>query len=51
MSEDLQHILSQLTLPDNDAIHKATAQLKQAFKDPNIIPALCAVITSSTNPQ
>ncbi|KAK2855493.1 hypothetical protein Q7C36_007362 [Tachysurus vachellii] len=51
MSEDLHHILSQLTLPDNDAIQKATAQLKQAFKDPNIIPALCAVMTSSTNPQ
>ncbi|XP_072536395.1 importin-4 isoform X2 [Salminus brasiliensis] len=51
MSEELEHILSQLTEPDNAAIQKATAQLKQAFKDPNIIPALCAVMTGSLNPQ
>lgn len=30
---------------------QATAELKQAFKDPAIIPALCAVMTGSTNPQ
>lgn len=30
---------------------QATAQLKQAFKDPAVIPALCAVMTGSTNPQ
>uniref|UniRef100_A0A8C4E1M2 Importin 4 n=1 Tax=Dicentrarchus labrax TaxID=13489 RepID=A0A8C4E1M2_DICLA len=29
----------------------ATAQLKQAFKDPAIIPALCAVMSGSQNPQ
>ncbi|KAG7335643.1 hypothetical protein KOW79_000336 [Hemibagrus wyckioides] len=51
MSEELEQILSQLTLPDNAAIQKATSQLKQAFKDPAIIPALCAVMTSSTNSQ
>uniref|UniRef100_A0A3B1JNG4 Importin 4 n=1 Tax=Astyanax mexicanus TaxID=7994 RepID=A0A3B1JNG4_ASTMX len=51
MSEELENILSQLTEPDNAVIQKATAQLKQAFKDPNIIPALCAVMTGSQNPQ
>ncbi|XP_017325180.1 importin-4 [Ictalurus punctatus] len=51
MSEELEHILSQLTLPDNAAIQKATAQLKQAFKDPDVIPALCEVMTGSTDPQ
>ncbi|KAF7667322.1 hypothetical protein LDENG_00067550 [Lucifuga dentata] len=51
MSEDLEHILSQLTQPDNALIQQATAHLKQAFKDPAIIPALCAVMTSSQNPQ
>ncbi|KAI4900020.1 hypothetical protein NFI96_023285 [Prochilodus magdalenae] len=51
MSEKLEDILSQLTQPDNAAIQKATAQLKQAFKDPAIIPALCAVMTGSLNPQ
>uniref|UniRef100_A0A4W4G6A4 Importin N-terminal domain-containing protein n=1 Tax=Electrophorus electricus TaxID=8005 RepID=A0A4W4G6A4_ELEEL len=51
MSEELEHILTQLTQPDNAAIQKATAQLKQAFKDPAIIPALCTVMTQSANPQ
>ncbi|KAM9488712.1 importin-4 [Clarias gariepinus] len=51
MSEELERILSQLTLPDNAAIQQATAELKQAFKDPAIIPALCTVMTGSTNPQ
>ncbi|XP_071384447.1 importin-4 isoform X3 [Centroberyx affinis] len=51
MSEELEQILSQLTQPDNAVIQQATAQLKQAFKDPAIIPALCAVMTGSQNPQ
>nr|XP_033494037.1 importin-4 isoform X1 [Epinephelus lanceolatus] len=36
-----------LSYPQGDA----TAQLKQAFKDPAIIPALCAVMSGSQNPQ
>lgn len=32
-------------------LYQATAELKQAFKDPAIIPALCAVMTGSQNPQ
>lgn len=51
MSGELEQILSQLTQPDNAIILQATAQLKQAFKDPAIIPALCAVMTGSQNPQ
>ncbi|XP_051969767.1 importin-4-like [Xyrauchen texanus] len=51
MSEELERILAQLTQPDNAVIQQATAQLKQAFKDPAIIPALCAVMTGSQNPQ
>ncbi|KAL2085480.1 hypothetical protein ACEWY4_018800 [Coilia grayii] len=51
MTEQLEHILSQLTQPDNAIIQQATAQLKQAFKDPAIIPALCAVMTGSQDPQ
>ncbi|XP_069044135.1 importin-4 isoform X2 [Lepisosteus oculatus] len=51
MTEELEHILSQLTEPDNAVIRQATAQLKQAFKDPAVIPALCAVMTGSQNPQ
>ncbi|XP_027129829.1 importin-4 isoform X1 [Larimichthys crocea] len=51
MTEQLEQILSQLTQPDNAIIQQATAQLKQAFKDPAIIPALCAVMSGSQNPQ
>lgn len=51
MTEELEQILSQLTQPDNAAVQQATAQLKQAFKNPAIIPALCAVISGSQNPQ
>lgn len=51
MTQELEQILSQLTQPDNAVIQQATAQLKQAFKDPAIIPALCAVMSGSQNPQ
>ncbi|XP_057178521.1 importin-4 isoform X2 [Triplophysa rosa] len=51
MSEELERILAQLTQPDNAVIQQATAQLKQAFKDPAIIPALCAVMTGAQDPQ
>lgn len=51
MTAELEQILSQLTQPDNAAIQQATAQLKQAFKDPAIIPALCTVMSGSQNPQ
>uniref|UniRef100_A0A672L5E4 Importin-4-like n=1 Tax=Sinocyclocheilus grahami TaxID=75366 RepID=A0A672L5E4_SINGR len=51
MSEELERILARLTEPDNAVIQQATAELKQTFKDPAIIPALCAVMTGSQNPQ
>ncbi|XP_008276178.1 importin-4 [Stegastes partitus] len=51
MTEELEQTLLQLTEPDNAVIQQATAKLKQAFKDPAIIPALCAVIGGSQNPQ
>uniref|UniRef100_A0A673GLM6 Importin-4-like n=1 Tax=Sinocyclocheilus rhinocerous TaxID=307959 RepID=A0A673GLM6_9TELE len=51
MSEELERILARLIEPDNAVIQQATAELKQAFKDPAIIPALCAVMTGSQNPQ
>ncbi|MED6238474.1 hypothetical protein ATANTOWER_022324 [Ataeniobius toweri] len=51
MTEELEGILSQLTQPDNAVIQQATAQLKQAFKDPAMIPALCAVMSGSQNPE
>ncbi|KAF6722930.1 Importin-4 [Oryzias melastigma] len=50
MSEELERLLLQLTQPDNAAIQQATAQLKQACKDPAVVPALCAVLSGSQNP-
>ncbi|XP_069007588.1 importin-4-like [Embiotoca jacksoni] len=51
MTEELEQILLKLTQPDNAVIQQATVQLKQAFKDPAIIPALCAVMSGSRNHQ
>uniref|UniRef100_A0A3Q2P7D8 Importin 4 n=1 Tax=Fundulus heteroclitus TaxID=8078 RepID=A0A3Q2P7D8_FUNHE len=51
MTEELEQILLRLTQPDNAVIQQATAQLQQAFKDPAIIPALCAVMSGSQNPE
>ncbi|XP_017285372.1 importin-4 isoform X2 [Kryptolebias marmoratus] len=51
MTEELEQILQQLTEPDNAVIQQATARLKQCFKDPAVIPALCAVMSGSQNPQ
>lgn len=47
-----QLILTPRQFNDMSFVHfQATAQLKQAFKDPAIIPALCAVMSGSQNPQ
>ncbi|XP_061877220.1 importin-4 [Entelurus aequoreus] len=51
MTEELEQILLQMTQPDNAVIQQATIKLKHAFKDPAIIPALCAVMSGSQNPQ
>ncbi|XP_068604017.1 importin-4 [Brachionichthys hirsutus] len=51
MTEELEQILSQLSQPDNAVIQQATTRLKQLFQDPAIIPALCAVMSGSPNPQ
>lgn len=51
MIQNLEHILSQLSQPDNAVIQQATVQLRQAFKDPRIIPALCAIVSSNPDPQ
>ncbi|XP_037135293.1 importin-4 [Syngnathus acus] len=51
MTEELEQILLRMTQPDNAVIQQATIQLKQVFKDPAIIPALCAVMRGSQNPQ
>ena len=48
---DLEQILSNLLVPDNDVIKKATEELKNAFKREDAIPQLCTVMSTSTVPQ
>uniref|UniRef100_A0A8C5PG40 Importin N-terminal domain-containing protein n=1 Tax=Leptobrachium leishanense TaxID=445787 RepID=A0A8C5PG40_9ANUR len=47
----LEQILSSLLQPDNAVIQQATVQLKEAVKDPMIIPALCDVLRGSPDMQ
>ncbi|XP_046390558.1 importin-4-like [Ischnura elegans] len=47
----LEEILAKLLVADNTVIQQGTGELSEAFKDPEVIPALCNVIVSSENPQ
>ncbi|KAM9329952.1 importin-4 [Gastrophryne carolinensis] len=51
MSNILESILSNLLQPDNAVIQQATSQLKEAVKDPLIIPALCDVLRGAQDSQ
>ncbi|XP_051883850.1 importin-4 [Pristis pectinata] len=51
MAEVLEKILNNLLEPDTALIQQATAQLKEAFKDPSVVPALCTILTTAPNPQ
>ena len=47
----MEAILQKLVMPDNAAIQEGTAELKEAFKQPNAIPMLCQVLGGSASPQ
>nr|XP_033779924.1 importin-4 [Geotrypetes seraphini] len=51
MAGILESILTNLLQPDNAVIQQATAQLKEAFKDPAVLAMMCEVLTASSNPQ
>ncbi|XP_038069954.1 importin-4-like isoform X2 [Patiria miniata] len=51
MAAPLEGILHKLLVPNSSVIQEGTRELKQALKDPNIVPGLFAVLTSSNNPQ
>ncbi|KAG8596096.1 hypothetical protein GDO81_001732 [Engystomops pustulosus] len=51
MANILEAILTSLLQPDNAVIQQATAQLKEAVKDPLFIPALCDVLRGAQDPQ
>ena len=44
MAAQLEQIISQLLVPDSNAIAAATAKLKEFSKDPAIVPALCQIL-------
>ncbi|XP_021926547.1 importin-4-like isoform X1 [Zootermopsis nevadensis] len=47
----MEEILSKLLVPDNAIILQGTRELQEAFKKPEVIPALCNVVGVSQNPQ
>ncbi|PNF17098.1 hypothetical protein B7P43_G16108, partial [Cryptotermes secundus] len=47
----MEDILSMLLVPDSAVIQQGTKQLREAFKDPEVIPALCNTVGASQNPQ
>lgn len=47
----MEEILSKLLVADNAVIQQGTQELREAFKNPDVIPALCNVIGVSQNPQ
>ncbi|KAJ8956967.1 hypothetical protein NQ314_006627, partial [Rhamnusium bicolor] len=47
----MEEILSKLLVANSKVIQEGTKELKEAFKKPEAIPALCDVIVSSANPQ
>ncbi|KAK7114904.1 importin-4-like [Littorina saxatilis] len=51
MAAALEAILAGLLVPDNDVIQENTGKLKEAFKDPGALPALCHLLGASENPQ
>ncbi|XP_033626576.1 importin-4-like isoform X1 [Asterias rubens] len=51
MAGSLEEILHKLLIPNSAVIQEGTKQLKRALKDPNIVPGLFNVLTTSTNPQ
>ncbi|XP_015777738.1 PREDICTED: importin-4-like [Acropora digitifera] len=48
---DLEEILLKLLIPDSTVIQRATAELREAFKNPAVVPGLVTVLGSSQNPQ
>ncbi|XP_017483237.1 PREDICTED: importin-4-like [Rhagoletis zephyria] len=49
--EQMSQIITNLLSSDNDVIKKATADLQEAYKHPETIPALCEIAVSAPEPQ
>jgi len=46
----MEAILGRLLVPDKEVIKAATDELRAAFKHPGVVPELCLVLNSSTQP-
>ncbi|KAK3691936.1 hypothetical protein RRG08_047945 [Elysia crispata] len=51
MAAPLEEILARLLEPDNEVIQKATADLKEVFKNPETLQALCHILGTAQQPQ
>ncbi|KAL8619425.1 hypothetical protein ACOMHN_011776 [Nucella lapillus] len=51
MAASLEAILAGLLVPDNSVIQENTGKLREAFKDPGTLPALCQLLGTSENAQ
>uniref|UniRef100_A0A8C3ITC4 Importin 4 n=1 Tax=Chrysemys picta bellii TaxID=8478 RepID=A0A8C3ITC4_CHRPI len=47
----LGRVLSDLLQPDNALIQQATAQLREAFRHPEVLPQLCQLLAGAPDPQ
>ncbi|XP_043351877.1 importin-4 isoform X5 [Dermochelys coriacea] len=47
----LGRVLSDLLQPDNALIQRATAQLREAFRHPEVLPQLCQLLAGAPDPQ
>ncbi len=51
VSPAMEAIINKLLLPDNAAIAEGTQQLREAFKQPQAVPELCAVLAGGQTAQ
>nr|XP_036220173.1 importin-4 isoform X2 [Bactrocera oleae] len=49
--QQMTQIITNLLSSDNDVIKKATADLQEAYKHPETVPALCEIAVSAPEPQ
>ncbi|XP_067389258.1 LOW QUALITY PROTEIN: importin-4 [Emydura macquarii macquarii] len=47
----LGHLLGELLQPDTGRLQRATAQLREAFRHPEVLPQLCQLLSGAQDPQ
>uniref|UniRef100_A0A8C8RXG2 Importin 4 n=1 Tax=Pelusios castaneus TaxID=367368 RepID=A0A8C8RXG2_9SAUR len=51
MEPGLGRVLAELLQPDTGRIQRATAQLREAFRHPEVLPQLCQLLSGAQDPQ